>query len=180
MMTKGKRRLLAVSALLLASRSTIVMAQGTLRERQMDAAEEVAPPRELSQGQMWPAIGDRWVYADVGDGNELTWHKIVVFRVGEKIAGNGRERRELLKECALWTWPMGGPDFTKWTLVGPDLPLTRGQPLDEDKVGLLVLKRWWLFVRPVARVLSFLQDKGCSPTYSYFSLVRRDRKAPRP
>lgn len=126
----------------------------------------------MNQEQRWSATGDQWISADVGDGNGLTWHKIIVFRVSEEFAGNERERREVSRECTLWTWPMGGPDITRWTLIGPDLPLTKGQPLDEDEVGLLVLRRWWLFVRPVARVLSFLQDRGCSPTYSYFSLKR--------
>jgi hypothetical protein len=122
--------------------------------------------------QTFPAIGSRWIYADVGDGEGLVWHKLLVFRVGRGIAGNQEERKELLKSCALWTWPMGGPEISKWMVIGPDLPVRRGEPLNNDEVGLLVPKRWWCFVRWVARLLALFEGRGCSPTYSYFWLER--------
>jgi len=67
---------------------------------------------------------------------------------------------------------MGGPEISKWMVIGPDLPVRRGEPLNNDEVGLLVPKRWWCFVRWVARLLALFEGRGCSPTYSYFWLER--------
>ena len=115
-------------------------------------------------------MDDRWVRADVSDGTGVRYHKLVVFKVTRDIAADKKQRDGLHKRSVLWTYSWSHGSIRDWTLVGPDLIVTSGKPLDRDEVGLLIPREWWWGWSWAARVLAFLTGKGWGRRYSYFWL----------
>jgi len=130
------------------------------------------PASEAVREQRWPAMDDRWVRADVGDGAGLRHHKLMVFRVTRDIAADKKQRDRLHKRSVLWAYSWSHGSIRNWTLVGPDLIVASGKPLGADEVGLLIPREWWWGWSWAARVFAFLTGKGWGSRHSYFWLER--------
>ncbi len=131
-----------------------------------------SPATESKQVQRCPAIGDRWVRADVSDGTGLRFHKLIVFKLMREIAADKKQRDRLHKRSVLWTFSWTHGKIRDWTLVGSELTVADGHPLGADEVGLLIPREWWWGWSWAATFLALLTGRGWGPRHSYFWLER--------